>query len=340
MEIKLGKFKLLSMIPGIEYAYKIFEDLVDVNSIWGKIDRSFTEDEIEPIITDYDAVIVWIDYIGERVLRAGKKLKVIGVPRAGYDNVNVKRATELGIPVIYAPGANSAAVADFVIGSIISLVRWISTSNHLLKLGRWGERWALLPKLGFNLEGKTLGIIGIGNIGARIAIRARAFGMDVIAYDPFVTEDEQTPIGLYPRELGIKMVSLNHLLRNSDIITIHVPLTERTKGMIGEREFEIMKDGVYIVNTSRGKIIDEKALVTALKSCKVAGAALDVFEKEPISKDNPLLKFDNVIVTPHIAWATEEALRRSIKMVAEGIVKVLKGERPNLKCVANPEVLK
>jgi len=327
------------MVPHFDKVISLFKDVAEVDSIWGKKDTFYTEEELAEFLPKYDVCIVWIDPLKGKAMEAGKHLKAIGVPRAGYDNVDVKKATEYKIPVIYSPGANSSAVADFTLGLIISLVRGIAQKNYELKKGIFKERWALLDDVGFSLEGKTLGIVGLGNIGCRVAIRAKAFGMNIIGYDPYIDENTQTPLGLYPSELGIKLVSLEELLKKADIVTLHLPITQETKGLIGERELSWMKPNSYIINTSRGGIIDERALYKALKEKRIRGAALDVFEREPLPPDDPLIKLDNVVVTPHIAWCTEEAIFRSNYIVAKEIVKILKGEKPSLRNVANPTVL-
>ncbi|MEM4311984.1 MAG: hydroxyacid dehydrogenase [Nitrososphaerales archaeon] len=336
----MGKYRVLTMVPYFDKVVKVFNEVAQVDSIWGKKLRLYTEDELAELLPNYDACVVWIDPLKGRAMEAGKHLKAIGVPRAGYDNVDVKKATEYGIPVVFSPGANSSAVADFTMGLILSLVRSIAQKNHEIKEGNLKGRWALVDDVGFGLEGKVLGILGLGNIGCRVALRAKAFGMHIIGYDPFVDENTQTGLGVYPTELGIELSSFEDLLKRADIITLHLPITPETKGLIGERELSLMKPNSYIINTSRGKIIDEGALYKALKERRIRGAALDVFVKEPLDYDNPLLKLDNVILTPHIAWCTEEAIYRSNYIVAKEITRILKGERPNLRNVANPIVIK
>jgi D-3-phosphoglycerate dehydrogenase len=183
--------------------------------------------------------------------------------------------------------------------------------------------------MGTDLEGKVLGLIGMGNIGSAVAIRAKAFGMKVIAYDPYLEKDRA-------KLLDVELVDLDTLLKNSDFVSIHAPLTPETRGMIGEQELKKMKRTAYLINTSRGPIVKESALYEALKNRWIAGAALDVYEKEPPDRDNPLFKLDNVVLTPHIAWYTEEALKRLKRSVAEEAIRILNGMPP--KNLVNKEV--
>jgi D-3-phosphoglycerate dehydrogenase len=333
--------KVLATPPYFDEAAKELNGLAEVELSWEKIGRfrRFTEEEFLSELPKYDSVIVWIDPLRRNVIESVRdKLKVIGVPRAGYDNVDVESATEFGIPVIYSPGANSIAVADYVFGFLLSLNRGIVKANNLLKSGNWKQPWAMLP--GYNLEGKTIGIIGLGNIGVRVAIRAQCFGMKIMAYDPYLTDDTMTSTMLFPRELGVELVDLDTILKESDFITIHAPITKKTIHMIGKKEFDLMKPTTFIINTSRGGILDEDALYKALCKKEIAGAALDVYEKEPPAKNHPLFQFDNVIVTPHIAWCTHESMKRSNIIVAKEIKKVLENRLPNPKFLANPQVLR
>ena len=331
--------KVLITAPGFEKVIDSLKDIADVELTFDKMGRSFTEEELVHIVSRYDAVIVWIDPLRAAAIEAAQtRLKVIGVPRAGYDNVDANAATRCNIPVIYAPGANAVAVADFAMGLLLAINRGIATANLLLKTGNWQTRWAM--SAGSNLEGKTLGILGLGNIGCRVAIRAKAFGMDIIAYDPYLTEDSMTTLGFFPRELSVKLVDFHTLLTESDFITIHTPITKHTFKMIGATELALMKKTAYIINTSRGSIIDEQALQNAITTGQIAGAALDVFETEPLQPNHPFLDRDNVIVTPHIAWCTHESLHRVNMIVAHEVKNILQGKTPNRRYVANPEVLR
>jgi phosphoglycerate dehydrogenase-like enzyme len=195
-----------------------------------------------------------------------------------------------------------------------------------LRQGKWREKGLL----GYELLGKTVGIIGMGNVGRKVAEKISEFNVKLLAYDPYIDPK-------VAEKINVKLVDLDTLLKESDVVTIHATLTEETKHLIGEKELRSMKKTAFIINTARGAIIDEKALIKALKEGWIAGAALDVFEQEPPSPDNPLLKMDNVLVTPHFASCTYEAYQREAFMAAEEVLRILKGESP--KFIANPEVL-
>lgn len=331
--------RVLVSAPGFEEAAMLFKEMAEVDLAFDRMGRTYTEEELVRGLPLYDAAIVWIDPVTSRAIEAAKdRIKIIGVPRAGYDNVDVEAATKFGIPVVYAPGANASAVADHTIGLLLALNRGIAEGNRLLKAGMWKGRWAMLP--GLALEGKTLGIIGLGNVGCRVAMRATAFGMKVIAFDQYLDDDSMTSLGLFPKELSVELADLKTLLEKSDFITIHVPISNMTRGMIGSHEISMMKKTARIINTARGGIIDERALYSALNEKRIAGAALDVFEKEPIDPSNRLLRLDNVVVTPHIAWCTYEAMRRVNTIVATEVKRVLSGEKPRSAHLANPECLR
>jgi D-3-phosphoglycerate dehydrogenase len=331
--------KVLITAPGFEDVADILSEVAEVDFTFDTMGRSYTAAELARAVSGFDGVIVWIDPMTrEAIEAAGSRLKVIGVPRAGYDNVDVTAATRFGVPVVYAPGANAVAVADFTIGLLLALNRGIAKANMRLKTGSWNARWAMGN--GSNLEGKTLGILGLGNVGSRVALRAQAFGMDLMAYDPYLTEDTMTALGLFPQELLVTLVDFTTLLQESDFITIHMPITKQTLKMIGEAELSLMKPTAYVINTARGGIIDENALLQAIQHGRIGGAALDVFEREPLSPHHPFLAFDNVIVTPHIAWCTQESFRRVNTIVAREVTKILKGHLPNLRYLTNPEVLR
>ncbi|MFQ6117886.1 MAG: hydroxyacid dehydrogenase, partial [Candidatus Bipolaricaulia bacterium] len=217
-----------------------------------------------------------------------------------------------GIKILNTPGATTISVAELALGHMLALARHIPQATASLKAGKWEKK----KFMGTELYGKTLGIIGIGKIGQEVAKRASAFGMDLVAYDPYVREEEV-------RHLGLKLLPLEDLLPYSDYITIHVPLTPETRHLLSGREFAMMKDGVRLINCARGGVVDERALYDALVGGKVAGAALDVFEEEP-PKDNPLLKLDNVIATPHLGASAREGQVRSGVEIAEKMIAALK----------------
>lgn len=273
------------------------------------------KDELLKKIQNVDAVVVRsATKVTADLINAAQKLKVIARAGVGVDNIDVPAATRKGILVINAPDSSSIAVAEHVIGLMLALTRKIAISNMSLKSGKWEKG----KFLGVELSGKLLGIIGLGRIGTQVALRAKALGLRVAAFDPYVTEKAA-------EELGIKLVDLETLLKESDIITIHVPLTPETKYLIGEKQLSLMKSNAFLINTSRGGVVNEKALCIALKGKKIAGAALDVFEAEP-PIENPLLELENVVVTPHIGGSTEEAQRSAAMAVASEIINVLQGK--------------
>ncbi len=270
---------------------------------------------LKEAIVDVDAIVSrGFIKITKDVLLAAKRLKVIGVHGVGIDHIDLEAAKELGIKVINTPAALTDTVAEFTIGMILSLLRRIPQADRAVRLGEWHRKFSDL--IGFDLAGKTIGIVGLGRIGSAVAWRLKNFNVKLIYYDKIRKPDLEN-------ELGIEFKLFDDLLRESDVICIHVPLTEETFHMFSSREFKLMKDGVFIINMARGSVIDEKALVKYLRSGKIGGAALDVFEAEPLPNDSPLLEFDNVILTPHLGASSREALRRMAIEVAVGILKEL-----------------
>jgi len=249
------------------------------------------------------------------VLEASERLKVIGVHGVGVDHIDVDFAEKRGIRIVRTPEALTDSVAEFTVGLILSLLRKIPLADDAVRKGEWNKKYNVL--VGAELMGKTVGILGLGRIGSAVARRLSSFNVNLVYYK----RNRNIEI---ERLLGVNYVSFDELLRISDIISIHTPLTSETYHMISFREFALMKHGVYIVNTARGAIIDEKALYEALVSGKVAGAALDVFESEPLNSENPLTRLDNVILTPHLAASCEETLKRLAVAVAEKVIQALK----------------
>jgi len=274
-----------------------------------------TEDEIVAIIGDFDALLVRSQTkVTERILKAGKRLQVVGRAGVGVDNIDVRAATKAGVLVINAPDGNTVTTAEFTFAMILALARHIPQARASLLAGKW-ERSTFQ---GFELRGKTIGVVGLGRIGAEVAKRAQVFGMHVTAYDPFLTPARA-------EKLGVRGASLVDTITTADIITVHTPLTKETKHLIGDKEFAAMKPGVRILNCARGGIIDEAALARALDQGIVAGAAFDVFEVEP-PIGNPLLAYTQVIATPHLGASTEEAQVNVAVDVADGVVRLLRGE--------------
>jgi D-3-phosphoglycerate dehydrogenase / 2-oxoglutarate reductase len=270
-------------------------------------------DELKNIISDYHALIVRSETkVTPDIIAAADNLKVIGRAGTGVDNINVPAATARGIVVMNAPGGNSVTTAEHTISLLMSLARKIPQAHSKLKNGKWDKK----SFMGTELANKTLGIIGLGSIGKIVASRAQGLAMKVLAYDPFITKDVASRVGI---ELG----TLDEIFQRADFITVHTPMTEETKGIIGQAAFAKMKDGVRIINCARGGLVDEKALYDAIKSGKVAGAALDVFEKEPVPTDHPLLTLDEVVVTPHLGASTHEAQDSVAVQVSETVANYL-----------------
>ena len=256
----------------------------------------------------------------EHMERSRGRLKIVARTGVGVDpsRVDLDAAKEHKVWVTNMPGSNSVSVAELVFGQMIALVRHTIEANRAVKENRWGD---YLQFLGTELANKTIGIIGMGNIGTRVAIRARAFEMSFLVYDPYIPEAHVTA-------LGGRLVGLNELLSESDFVTIHCPLNQETKRMIGAEELSLMKPSAYLINAARGGIIDENALCRVLTRKGIGGAALDVMDNEPPAKDHPLFLLDNAIFTPHLGAVTSEASKRAEWGAAEEVVRVLEGKPP------------
>ena len=286
--------------------------------------RNYAEVEIRPglepeelisIIGDYEALVVRSQtQVSARVIEAGKKLQIIARAGVGVDNIDVEEATRRGIVVVNAPTGNTTSATEHTIGLMFALARHIPQANAILKSGVWQRA----NFMGTELRDKTLGIIGLGNVGSEVARRARGLDMRLIGYDPFISVD-------YAGNLKVELVPLKQLLKESDFITLHVPLTASTKRLIGAKELALVKPTVRIINTARGGLIDEAALVQAVREKRVAGAAFDVFTAEPVT-DSALFTEDNIIVTPHLGASTTEAQALVARDVAEQIIAVFKGQ--------------
>jgi D-3-phosphoglycerate dehydrogenase len=280
------------------------------------VETELSHEELIDRIPDYDALIVRSSTkVTAEVIEAASRLRVIGRAGVGVDNIDVNAATRKGIVVLNTPSANTISAAEHTIAMILALSRNIHLASESLRRGEWNRK----RFTGVEVFNKILGVIGLGRIGTEVVKRAQGLGMRVLAFDPYLSKEGA-------ERLKVQLVSLEQLLRESDYITLHTPLTPETKRMIGRKEFAMMKDGVRIINCARGGIIDEEALYEALTGGKVAGAALDVFENEPPSPDNPILKLDNVLVTPHLGAATREAQVNVAVDVCTQVLKALRGE--------------
>lgn len=273
-------------------------------------------EELLQAIPGYDALVVRSETkVTAQVIEAGARLKVIGRAGVGVDNIDVAAATRRGIVVVNAPTGNNIAAAELTIGLLLSVARNIPQAHSALKGGAWQRS----RFLGVELRNKVMGIVGLGKIGLEVARRAQGLEMKVITHDPYLSAE-------HAQRLGIEAVALIELLGRADFITFHVPLTPQTRGMIGLEQMRGMKPSVRLINCARGGIVDEAALLTALNEGLVAGAALDVFSQEPPAADNPLLRHEKVVATPHLGGSTQEAQVGVALDVAEQIVAVLNGQ--------------
>lgn len=266
-----------------------------------------TGEELHEAIKNVDGLIVRSETkVTRELLEQALDLRVIGRAGVGVDNIDIGEATARGIVVMNAPDGNTITTAEHTLALLIALARRVPQANSSLKSGKWERK----KFVGVELQGKTLGIVGLGRIGRVVASRARAFGMTIVAYDPFIAPEQAA-------ELEIEIAPLDEVFSRADFLTVHTPLTAETRGIVGRDAFALMKKGVRIINCARGGLLDEKALYDAIQAGVVAGAALDVFEQEPPAPDNPLLSFAEVIVTPHLGASTTEAQEGVAFTVAE-----------------------
>jgi D-3-phosphoglycerate dehydrogenase len=302
----LSKLRVLVREPIADAGVKLLRDRFDVDVE--------TNGDLAERIGDYDAIVIRsATKLTAELIERGGRLKVIGRAGVGVDNVDVEAATRRGIVVANAPESTVVSAAEHAVGLLVALARNIPQAHAALKQGRWERsKWG-----GVELSGKTLGVLGFGRIGQQVARRAGGLGMRVVAYDPFVAKERY-------RELGVERAeSMGDMLDEAEFLTLHLPLGPETRGIVNRDAFARMRAGTRLVNAARGELVDEEALVEALESGKLAGAALDVFSSEPYS--GPLLELDNVIVTPHLAASTEEAQDRAGVIVAEQVAAALEG---------------
>ncbi|MPW25415.1 hydroxyacid dehydrogenase [Alkalibaculum sp. M08DMB] len=277
----------------------------------------FSEEKFKEIIQDYDALIIGAHKFDVEDMKRCSKLKIICKHGAGLDNIYLDDAKELGIVVTNVPAMNSNAVADLAFGHILNISRGISISSEKVRNGEWKTY------TGRDVYKKTLGLVGFGAIAKNVARRANGFDMKVLAYDPFLKE--------VPDEFKdyVTLVDFNTIVKDSDFISIHVPLTDETKDLFNKETILSMKEEAYLINTGRGGIINEMELYECMVAGHLSGAALDVVEVEPINADNPLLKLENVVITPHMGMYSLEAISAVSIVCAENVAKMLKGETPN-----------
>lgn len=318
------KKKILIVQPIHEEGVRLFDEGFEV--------RVAPDPSIETVVREIkgvEGVIVRTAPFTAEIIAAADRLKVIGRHGVGVDNIDVKAATKKGIVVVNTPDANATSVAEHTICAIGALAKRMVSYDKAMRAGNWEIRNTYQA---VDLEGKTLGLVGIGRIGSQVARRAAAaYEMRVIAYDPYVTAEKA-------REMGITLYAqVEDIFRLSDVVSLHTPLTPETRGLVDFTKLRMMKPTAFLVNFSRGEVVDEKALYAALKTGVIAGAALDVYDPEPPLPENPLLSLDNVIISPHSAALTKECVIRMATGAARGVLDVLSGRRP--KFAVNPEVL-
>lgn len=301
----------------IDLGVKDFHELQKINLLVEKGGSEAYEppEHIKKAVEDADVIITQFCTITKDTIDRCRNLKIIGVLRAGVENINLKYATQRNILIYNTPGRNADAVADFTIGLIIAECRNIAKGHHGLKNGIWIRDYPNSQHIP-DLPGKTIGIIGLGEIGLKVARRLTGFDVNILGYDPYVANPGY----------GIKLVSLEQLMEDSDFVTIHVRLTKETENLVNRKLISLMKPTSYFINTSRSAVTDEIALYDALKDKKIAGAALDVFNVEPPGKDYPLVKLENVTITPHMAGGSKDAFLNSPGKLAKEMIKLANRE--------------
>ncbi|CAH0118710.1 MULTISPECIES: phosphoglycerate dehydrogenase [unclassified Paenibacillus] len=317
-------FKVLVSDPISDMGIQQLMDAPDV-----QVDKKtgLSEDELIAIIPEYDALLVRSQTrVTEKIMTAGKQLKVVGRAGVGVDNIDLEAATKRGIIVINAPDGNTITTCEHTFAMMMALARHIPQAYVKTINGDWDRK----SFLGVELRNKTLGVLGMGRIGSEVAKRAKAFGMNILGYDPFLTEERA-------EKLGVTMASVEDIVRNADFMTVHTPLTQETRHMISRPQFEMMKKGMRVINCARGGVVDETALIEAIDQGIVAGAAFDVFEEEPPRADHPFLNHPKVIVTPHLGASTVEAQENVAIDVSEQVLHILRNE-PYKNAVNMPSV--
>ena len=315
--------------PMAEEALALLRSQAEV-ALWPDPDLPPPHEEIVRQVREADGLVCLLtDWIDAEVIAAGARLRVISTVAVGYDNIDVAAATARRIPVCNTPGVLTEATADLTWALLMAAARRVTEAERYLRAGRW-RSWSPQLLLGQDVYGATLGLIGLGRIGQAVARRARGFDMRVLYHSATRKPEVE-------RELGVGWADLEALLRESDFVSLHVPLTEETRNLIGARELALMKPTAVLFNTARGQVVDQEALVATLQGGRLAAAGLDVFQVEPLAADDPLLSLENVVLLPHLGSASVATRRRMAMMAAENLVAGLRGERPPY--LVNPEVL-
>ena len=272
-------------------------------------------------------LVIESDFVFEEVLEQVDSLRFVGICRGATNHVDVEAATRRGVVVVNTPGRNAQAVAEHALGLMLALARRIPAAHRYVAEGRWQNPVEpYLNMRGVELAGRTLGIVGLGAIGRRLAAICAALGMTVTAYDPYIADAAP----------WVALLDLDELLALSDFVSLHVPPTEQTEGLLDSRRIALMKPVAYLINATAPSVLDQDALVDALRERRIAGAAFDVFETHPVAPHNPLLALDNVVLSPHLGGATQETVERHSRMIADDILRFLRGERP--QNLVNPDV--
>jgi D-3-phosphoglycerate dehydrogenase len=318
------KKKVLIVQPIHERGMQVFDDRFDV--------RVASDSSVATVIKEIkgvEGVVVRMAPFTREIIEAAVAHKVIGRHGVGVDTIDIQAATEKGIVVVNTPNANATSVAEHTLTAIGALAKRVVVYDHAIREGRWELRNSYGA---IDLDGKILGLVGVGRIGSMVARRAAAaYNMKVIAFDPYVTPEKA-------QEMGVTLcTAMDDIFRQADVVSLHTPLTPETRGFVNAARLRLMRSTAFLVNFSRGEVVDEKALYDALKTGVIAGAAIDVYDPEPPLKDNPLFELDNIILSPHSAALTGECVIRMATGAAEGVVDVLTGRRPQF--VVNPEVL-
>ena len=287
-----------------------------------------SEDTLASLAVECDAIMTCFAQVTEKVVRSARKCMVISRYGVGVDNIAVDTATELGIPVTYVPDYCVDEVSDHVMALLLTWNRQVSFYDRVAKEGRWEGTRSPVPLV--RLRGRTMGIVGLGRIGRAVASKSQAFGLEVLAHDPFLPVDA-------PRPEGVELVDLPNLLERSDYISLHTPLSDDTRGLISTAELALMKSSAFLINCARGPIIDEAALYVALRDSKIGGAGLDVMEQALPPADHPIFQLDNLLVTPHVGFLSQESVHELEVRTAKATVDVLQGRLPEF--LVNPPVL-
>ncbi|MBN2437932.1 MAG: hydroxyacid dehydrogenase [Deltaproteobacteria bacterium] len=319
------KQKVLIVQPIHEQGVRVFDERFEV--------RTASDPSVATVIKEIEGVagvIVRTAPFTREIIEAADSLKVIGRHGVGVDNIDVRAATEKGIVVVNTPNANATSVAEHTLTAIGALAKRTVGYDRATREGRWEIRNSYKA---VDLDGKILGLVGIGRIGSMVARRAAAaYNMKVIAFDPYIKPETAS-------QTGVSLVAqIDDVFRQADVVSLHTPLTPETRGFVNEKKLRLMKPTAFLVNLSRGEVVDEKALCTALKSGVIAAAAIDVYDPEPPLMDNPLFELENILLSPHSAALTQECVIRMATGAAEGVVELLSGRRPQF--VVNPDVFK